>query len=167
MEVSIDLRTMACVIKVCCVRHLGFFKGHASDKRASRKERMERQREKRGSEKRGVNRTAPEQPCISKGYSHMYVEPLGSISPVVPLYTLSRVYYHLYEATVSENSPWIIMYSSQKPKSKADIPLKTGNEINTNSMKCTWPTQTFWFGCPTQPIFHWLMLGKFYVSRWG
>ena len=35
---TIDLRTMACMIKVCCERHLGFFKGHAPDKRALQKE---------------------------------------------------------------------------------------------------------------------------------
>ena len=33
------------------------------------------------------------------------------------------------------------------------------NEINTKKMKCTWPTQRFCIGDPTQPIFHWLTLG--------
>ena len=32
-------------------------------------------------------------------------------------------------------------------------------EINTKNMKCTWPTQDFCVGDPTQPIFHWLVLG--------
>ena len=33
------------------------------------------------------------------------------------------------------------------------------NEMSTNNMKCTWPTQKFCVGDPTQPIFHWLALG--------
>ena len=33
------------------------------------------------------------------------------------------------------------------------------NEISTNNMKCTWPTQKFCIWDPRQPIFHWLVLG--------
>ena len=52
--------------------------------------------------------------------------------------------------------------------SKAHIPLQTGlnlcwvtnaNQMSTNNMKCTCPTQKFWVGDPTQPIFHWLVWG--------
>ena len=37
--------------------------------------------------------------------------------------------------------------------------VPNANEINTKNMKCTWPTQDFCVGDPTQPIFHWLALG--------
>ena len=31
--------------------------------------------------------------------------------------------------------------------------------MSTNNMKCTWPMREFCVGDPTQPIFHWLVLG--------
>ena len=37
--------------------------------------------------------------------------------------------------------------------------VPNANEINTKSMKCTWATQDFCVGDPTQPIFHCLPLG--------
>ena len=37
--------------------------------------------------------------------------------------------------------------------------LPNANEMDTNNMKCTCPTQNFCIGDPTQPIFHWLALG--------
>ena len=38
------------------------------------------------------------------------------------------------------------------------------NEISTKNMKCTWPTWKFCVWNPTQPIFHWLVLG--FCVRW-
>ena len=35
----------------------------------------------------------------------------------------------------------------------------TWDEMSTNNMKCTWPTRNVCVGAPTQPIFHWLVLG--------
>ena len=46
-------------------------------------------------------------------------------------------------------------------KAKANIPLKTANEINTKNIKCTCPTQRPNARDPTQPIFHWK-----WGSRW-
>ena len=37
--------------------------------------------------------------------------------------------------------------------------LPNANEMDTNNMKCTCPTQDFCVGDPTQPVFHWLALG--------
>ena len=37
--------------------------------------------------------------------------------------------------------------------------LPNANEIDRNNMKCTCPTQDFYVGDPTQPLFHWLALG--------
>ena len=43
----------------------------------------------------------------------------------------------------------------------AHIPLRTafGTKNGINNMKSTWRMQKFCVGAPTQPIFHWLVLG--------
>ena len=52
-------------------------------------------------------------------------------------------------------------YSTEKP----GLPrVSDANEINTKNMKCTCPTQRPNARDPTQPIFHWMVLG-FCVGR--